>query len=475
MSSWTVAYEPTSPAGSAIAAATVAPESSDVLVALSALGRVDRIGTPSTTEVQLVFDVTSFAAVGSRLLAATGNDLAPCAGSVYERLPSGTWRLARDGSHRSSLVAALGSRVYVLSSDEDAGLVVSTPANGSFTDVSSVSSFVALAAAEGQGRLWIGGRSTVTTSARLFQGTGVSFAEVALPAPRPDERHAVTALACANDVVYVGLEATNAQGTTTRGLLLGYAQGRVHAIAELDHDAATCMTAADGTIYLGTRCGKVLWLDEQGHLRDEGVPSSAGVATLLANGRELFAGVRGATGAKLLRRAGAPAGMAIFTVAPSNGPTSGGTTIRIQGQGFANVTAVTIGGAPLGGMLVTPTEITGTTPPHAAGRMDVVVVAGANTATLPNGFTYGAAGPNYAANVKPILDARCVTGHGPGGAMSAKPLTTYAEVMTYVTPGSSGQSTLFQKVNGGSMQGYAGGSANVALIKAWIDGGASEN
>ena len=85
-------------------------------------------------------------------------------------------------------------------------------------------------------------------------------------------------------------------------------------------------------------------------------------------------------------------------IAPSTGSLSGGTSVQISGQGFAGEGSVevTFGGVPATTSFVDgDATIYCTTPAASAGAVDVVVRNPNNdTATLPNGFTYAALGPN---------------------------------------------------------------------------------
>ena len=78
----------------------------------------------------------------------------------------------------------------------------------------------------------------------------------------------------------------------------------------------------------------------------------------------------------------------ITSVYPSGGVRDGGTPIRINGIGFINPLTVTIGGNPLGNIVVDPsgTFITGTTPPGNIGRQDLIVTS--NSRTASSYFTY---------------------------------------------------------------------------------------
>ena len=82
----------------------------------------------------------------------------------------------------------------------------------------------------------------------------------------------------------------------------------------------------------------------------------------------------------------------VTSITPTSGPTSGGTGVTIVGTGFTPGQApfsVSFGGASVTGTRVDNTHLTATSPPHAAGAVDVTVTDKTpSSATLTNGFTY---------------------------------------------------------------------------------------
>ncbi|MBI3817044.1 MAG: IPT/TIG domain-containing protein, partial [Planctomycetes bacterium] len=79
----------------------------------------------------------------------------------------------------------------------------------------------------------------------------------------------------------------------------------------------------------------------------------------------------------------------LSAISPNFGTILGGTNVTITGANFIGVASVTIGGLPLGNInIVTPTKITGMTPPGALGLSDVKITAAGGVATLAGGFTY---------------------------------------------------------------------------------------
>ncbi len=82
----------------------------------------------------------------------------------------------------------------------------------------------------------------------------------------------------------------------------------------------------------------------------------------------------------------------ITGLAPTSGPVAGGTTVVITGTDLTGGT-VTFGGAAASCTVDSSTQITCTTPAHAAGAVDVVVTTPGGSATSTGGFTYVAAPP----------------------------------------------------------------------------------
>jgi hypothetical protein len=82
-------------------------------------------------------------------------------------------------------------------------------------------------------------------------------------------------------------------------------------------------------------------------------------------------------------------------IAPTSGPTAGGTSVTITGTGFVAGATVTFGGtAATGVTVVNPTTITATTPAHAAGAVNVVVTnPDSQSGTCTGCFTYLAPPP----------------------------------------------------------------------------------
>jgi hypothetical protein len=85
----------------------------------------------------------------------------------------------------------------------------------------------------------------------------------------------------------------------------------------------------------------------------------------------------------------------VTAISPHTGPTTGGTLVTITGSGFTGLPTVRFGGVLGTGVAVnaTDTQITVTSPAHAAGTVDVIVTtsAGPSANTAADNFTYGTA------------------------------------------------------------------------------------
>jgi len=79
----------------------------------------------------------------------------------------------------------------------------------------------------------------------------------------------------------------------------------------------------------------------------------------------------------------------VISIAPTSGPTAGGTAVAISGANFSAGAAVTIGGvAATTVTFVSSTSIQATTGAHAAGAADVTVTVDGRSSTLASAFTY---------------------------------------------------------------------------------------
>ena len=107
-------------------------------------------------------------------------------------------------------------------------------------------------------------------------------------------------------------------------------------------------------------------------------------------------------------------------VSPTTGPTSGGTSVTISGSNFVGASSVQFGTAfGTGVVIVSNTQITATSPAHAAGTVDVTVITpGGTSATSPSDhFRYIAPVPtvsSVAPSAGPAAGGTSVTITGTG-------------------------------------------------------------
>jgi hypothetical protein len=82
-------------------------------------------------------------------------------------------------------------------------------------------------------------------------------------------------------------------------------------------------------------------------------------------------------------------------VSPASGATAGGSAVTLTGHNFASGATVTFGGAAAASVVVvSATQITAKTPPHAQGSVNVTVTnPGGQSGTLVGGFTFIALAP----------------------------------------------------------------------------------
>jgi hypothetical protein len=155
----------------------------------------------------------------------------------------------------------------------------------------------------------------------------------------------------------------------------------------------------------------------------------------------------------------------ISGLAPRWGPTAGGTSVSIVGGCFRPGATVTIGGAPATGVsVVSPSVITATTPPHAAGMVNVVVTNPSQSpVTLVNGFTYGATGFFTLAPCR-VIDTRLPNGPLAGPALAASTTRTFTVTGACGIPATAKALSVNITVTQSSAQGhlrlYPGGTTS---------------
>ena len=127
-------------------------------------------------------------------------------------------------------------------------------------------------------------------------------------------------------------------------------------------------------------------------------------------------------------------------IAAASGPIAGGTSVLITGTGFTGATSVTFGGTAATSFTVNgPTQITATTPAHAAGTVDLVITTPGGAATAIDAYTYVAPVPTFtsiapASGVVPGGTSVIITGTGFTGATAVTFGGTAATSFTVNSP-----------------------------------------
>lgn len=146
--------------------------------------------------------------------------------------------------------------------------------------------------------------------------------------------------------------------------------------------------------------------------------------------------------ASCTRPTAAPPAPTVTTLAPTSGPTAGGTTVTITGTSFVPGTTVTFDGLPATVLSRTATAVVVRTPAHPAGPVDVTIANANGTATLPAGFTYLAAPTATGINPTsgPTTGGQTVTITGSGFVRGATTVTFDGVPATGVTVAPGGTS-----------------------------------
>jgi len=81
--------------------------------------------------------------------------------------------------------------------------------------------------------------------------------------------------------------------------------------------------------------------------------------------------------------------LAVISATPGSGPSEGGTTLSIMGQGFGDGVSVLVGASPADAVTILgPGELLAVTPPGSPGLVDLVVSVGEDEALLAGAFAY---------------------------------------------------------------------------------------
>ncbi|WP_245606844.1 choice-of-anchor U domain-containing protein [Simplicispira psychrophila] len=131
----------------------------------------------------------------------------------------------------------------------------------------------------------------------------------------------------------------------------------------------------------------------------------------------------------------------LTSVSPSSGSTAGGTSVTLTGTNLTGATSVQFGGTAATNVTVnSATQITATTPAHAAGAVNVAVTTPGGTATLTNGYTYALPAPTagaVSATVAANSSANSITLNLSGGAATSVAVSSAASHGTATASGTS--------------------------------------
>lgn len=123
------------------------------------------------------------------------------------------------------------------------------------------------------------------------------------------------------------------------------------------------------------------------------VPYGIALADLNGDGlKDILTSTYGTQSLAVLINTSVAMAPAVTAVAPTTGPTAGGTSVTVTGTAFTGATAVTFGGVAATSFTVnSPTSITAVAPPHAAGAVGIAVTTPNGTGTGAGLFTYAGA------------------------------------------------------------------------------------
>jgi hypothetical protein len=153
----------------------------------------------------------------------------------------------------------------------------------------------------------------------------------------------------------------------------------------------------------------------------------------------------------------------VTLVAPNNGTTLGGTSVTITGTDFTGATLVAIGGNPATNLIVVnSTTITATTPAHAAGTVDVVVVTPSGPGTGSGLYTYVTPAPTVTTispNSGPIAGGTFVT-------ITGTNFVTGATTVTFDGIAAVGMTVINSTTITASSPAHAAGAISVVVTTA---------
>jgi hypothetical protein len=527
--SWTQVL---APGAGTISALGVAPSSTSLFAALVPTNVIERIDPTGNviTEATLPDVPGSFASDGTDLLVGTSGSVAGSGGSYRRDPASGAWSPDLQGTLTNCVLVSFNGTTYGLQGEPGSQGIVSQLA-GSWQNVASLGSCVPASAVSFNGAIWVGGQSSVGAGAQLLDGVS-SFTPVNVPVSVGQGQQAsVTALGVLNGALFAGVSVLDDKtGATVAGGVYYVAANGPVSLLPLQGEGAVAFAALDGTIYVATSGGRILWLDANGRFeQDAPLPANQGVTAMTVYMGTLAVAINTANGPVLLERqvvnvappasttppSSTPPPSGGTTPPPSGGttpPPTGGTTppksnttmtfscstpssgyttgywsVLITGSNFIGLTSVTIGGQPVMDLSYSPVEISCRVPAIATPGTQTLQIVSSSQGTLvvPNAIGYlavVATAPSYATDILPIITANCVVCHNTPSLVT---LTPYATVMNdtvggegLVNPGSVDMTsyilTKLDTTIGGTMATMSSHvtPAQLTTIENWIAGGA---
>ncbi len=527
-------FAPTSLPGGAVTAMTTAGIGTAVLVADAPLSTVHSVDNGAgTLEGQLYFDANGFTTDGSGFTyAATSNREAPGAGDLWQRDQAG-WRPVLDTRDNELVATAHGGEVYAAHGSLQGWTTIQArPAGGSFAQVATIDSAVPTAIASYGGEVWIGttGHDARGGAAKLHHGVGATFDELPLPIARVSGsvRQEISALAMISfvasgtstqiDALAVAVSERDGNGRALSGSVLLTNGADTEVLLNLRRDAPTALAWMDGTLWVGTDSGKLLFRADDGSFQDEpALLANDGVTTLFSpQAGVLLVGVeRAAAGAAVYRMIPGVGGV------PTPQPQDVYYVSEVKPLMAQSCAACHNGGVPAAQSAFALTNPVDDTADHtevltkvdladadasllllkasndssagAHGGGEVFATGSAQYATIKTWIEQGArfekvatpppppppppAPKTYSVDVGPILQADCGGCHGSSGGFSV----SYNGAVARVNQTTPEASLLLNKPatngashGGGKIAGYGVGEAKYNVLLQWIKDGVQQ-
>jgi hypothetical protein len=223
----------------------------------------------------------------------------------------------------------------------------------------------------------VGGTAVVAPGFTVLNDTQISVTTPAHSAGTADitvTKPAGTSVVNSNDV-FTYVAAPSVGGLTpTQGPVSGGTNVTI---------TGTDFTGATG-VNFGTDAGSNVTVNSDSSITVTSPPHAGGQVDVTIVGA---GGTSAAVSADRFTYLAAPA---VTSLTPTSGPIAGNTVVTITGANFTGATAVSFGGTNGTGLSASSTSITVTSPPHAAGLVDVIVTGpgGSSTVVAGDQFTF---------------------------------------------------------------------------------------